>query len=61
MAITPTVDSVNDLESEEEEVNFAKAFREIIRLRNVLSSFSDFTFDDVYMEEQEFDDFKANT
>jgi type I restriction enzyme R subunit len=59
MAITPTVDSVNDLESEDEEINFAKAFREIIRLRNVLSSFSDFTFEDVYMEEQEFDDYKS--
>jgi len=59
LAITPTVDSVNDLESEEEEISFAKAFREIIRLKNVLSSFADFTFDDVYMEEQNFEDFKS--
>ncbi|MGG7034456.1 MAG: type I restriction endonuclease subunit R [Flavobacterium sp.] len=59
MAIAPTVDSVNDLESEEEELNFAKAFREIIRLKNVLASFSDFTFEDTYMNGQEFDDYKG--
>lgn len=59
LAIAPTVESVNDLESEDEEVNFAKAFREIMRLKNVLASFTDFTFDDIYLNEQEFEDYKS--
>ena len=59
MSITPTVDSVNDLETEEEELEFAKAFREIMRLKNILASFTNFNFDDIYMEEQEFMDFSS--
>lgn len=58
-SIAPTVDSVNDLETEEDELEFAKAFREIMRLKNVLSSFIEFTFDDIYMEEQEFADYTS--
>jgi type I restriction enzyme R subunit len=57
--IAPTVDSVNDLVTEDDELEFAKAYREIMRLKNVLSSFIEFTFDDIYMEEQEFEDYKA--
>jgi type I restriction enzyme R subunit len=59
--IAPTIDSVNDLESEEEELEFAKAFREIMRLKNILSSFSQFSFDDksIYMNEQEFVDYSS--
>lgn len=59
MAIAPTVDSVNDLETEEDELEFAKAFREIMRLKNVLSSFTEFTFTDTYMGEQEFADYSS--
>ena len=42
--VTPTVDSVNDLRSEEEELEFIKAFREVMRVKNVLTTFSDFCF-----------------
>ena len=59
VAITPTVDSVNDLVSEDDELEFAKAFREIMRLKNVLSSFIEFTFDDTEMQEQEFADYTS--
>jgi len=59
IAITPTIDSVDDLVSEEDELAFIKAFREIIRLRNVMSSYADFTFDDLEMEGQEFEDYKS--
>ena len=59
MSIAPTVNSVNDLETEEEELEFAKAFREIMRLKNILSSFTDFSFDDTYMKEQEFVDYSS--
>lgn len=57
--LTPTVDSVNLLISEEEKLAFVKAFRDLIRLKNVLSSFADFRFDDVSMPEQEFEDYKS--
>lgn len=59
MAITPTVESVNDLRTEEEELLFAKAFRELMRLKNILSTFTNFEFEDIYMEEQEFTDYTS--
>ena len=57
--VAPTVDSVNDLPSEDEELEFVKAFRSLMRLKNLLSGFSDFEFDDLEMEEQEFEDYKS--
>ncbi|OBQ54739.1 type I restriction endonuclease subunit R [Tamlana sp. s12] len=59
MSIAPTVDSVNDLVTENDELEFAKAFREIMRLKNILSSFVEFTFDDTYMKDQEFADYTS--
>lgn len=59
LEIAPTVDSVNELPSEEEELEFVKAFRELMRLRNILSGFSDFEFTDLSMDEQEFEDYKS--
>ncbi|TDE43192.1 type I restriction endonuclease subunit R [Flavobacterium rhamnosiphilum] len=57
--ITPTVNSVNNLKSEEDEVEFIKTFRELMRLRNVLSTFTEFNFDDLSMTEQQFEDYKS--
>lgn len=59
LAITPTVNSVNDLMSEADELNFVKAFRELMRLRNTLNSFSDFGWEDLEMEEQTFNNFRS--
>ncbi len=59
LQITPTVDSVNDLKSETEELEFIKAFRDLMRLKNVLSSFVEFTFEDLAMNEQKFEDYKS--
>lgn len=59
MAITPTYESVDDLYSEDEELEFVKAFREIIRLKNIITSFVDFTFEDIVLGEQEFDNYKS--
>jgi type I restriction enzyme R subunit len=42
--ITPTFESVDELVSEEDELEFVKAFREIIRLKNIIASFVDFKF-----------------
>jgi type I restriction enzyme R subunit len=57
--IAPTVDSVNDLHTEDAKLEFVTAFRELMRLRNVLISFSDFSFDDLKMDAQEFEDYKS--
>jgi type I restriction enzyme R subunit len=57
--ITPTIDSVNDLKTEEEELEFVQAFRDLMRLKNILNSFSDFNWDDIGIDEQEFEDYKS--
>jgi type I restriction enzyme R subunit len=57
--IAPTVDSVNDLQSEIEELVFVRSFRELMRVKNTLSTFSDFSFEDLEMTEQEFEDYKS--
>lgn len=57
--IAPTVDSVNDLETEDDELRFIKAFRELMRLKNVLVTFADFSFDELAMTEQDFEDYKS--
>lgn len=59
LKITPTVNSVNDLASETEELQFIKAFRELMRLKNILTTFADFSFDHLAMNEQLFEDFKS--
>ena len=59
LKVAPTVNSVNDLPSETEELEFIKAFRELIRLKNVLSTFADFSFEDLVMNEQLFEDYKS--
>lgn len=59
LKIAPTVNSVNDLESEEDELSFIQAFRELIRLRNTMSAFADFEWEDLAMAEQLFEDYKS--
>lgn len=58
-AITPDVDAVNHLESEEDILEFIRAFRELIRIRNVLKSFTEFEPADLILTSQEFEDFKS--
>ncbi len=57
--ITPTVNSVNALVSEDDELAFIKAFRQLMRIRNILNSFSDFKWEDLAMTEQLFEDYKS--
>jgi type I restriction enzyme R subunit len=57
--IAPQVDSVNELETEDDELKFVQAFRELIRIRNVLKSFTEFDFVDLDMDEQTFEDYKS--
>jgi len=57
--ITPTTDSVNDLISEEDELKFIQAFRSLLRIKNMLSTFSDFKWEDLEMDEQLFSEFQS--
>ena len=58
-ALTPTVDSVNELPSENEQLEFVTSFRQLIRLRSAMSGFSDFDLEDLGMDAQEFEDYKS--
>lgn len=57
--IAPSVNSVTQLADEEVELQFVKTFRNLIRLLNVLRSFTQFTFNDLSMPEQLFEDYKS--
>jgi len=57
--ITPTVNSVNDLKSEDDELEFIKSFRELMRIKNILTAFADFKWEDLAMAEQLFEDYKS--
>jgi len=57
--IVPNFEAVDDLYSEDEELEFIKAFRDLIRLKNVISSYVDFSFDDIDLDEQEFENYKS--
>jgi len=59
LQITPTVDSVNNLVTEDDELKFIIAFRDLMRMKNVLTSFSDFKWSDLSMTEQQFEDYKS--
>ena len=57
--IAPTIDSVNEFESENEQLQFIKAFRELMRVKNVLATFTEFDFSDLDMDEQTFADYRS--
>lgn len=59
LKIAPSVDSVSELKDETEELEYIKAFRELMRLKNVLTTFSDFTFNDLTMNVKLFEDYKS--
>ena len=59
LSITPTVNSVNELMDEEQELEFIKAFRELMRLKNTMTTFADFEWEDLAMNEQLFNDYRS--
>lgn len=59
LKIVPTFEDVDSLQSEVEELEFIKAFRAVIRLKNIISSYVDFTFEDIEMEAQDFENYKS--
>lgn len=57
--VTPSIESVDNLLTEEDEAKFIQAFREVIRVKNVLDCFTQFTFSDLPIDEQTFADFRS--
>lgn len=59
MQVAPTVKSVDALPSEDEELEFIKAFRALMRTLNVLKTMVEFDWEDLSMPEQTFEDYKS--
>jgi type I restriction enzyme R subunit len=59
LEIAPTVASVDSLTDENAELEFVTKFRELLRIKNVLTSFSDFKDEDLTLPVQEFEDYKS--
>lgn len=57
--LTPSPETVDDLFGENQEAEFVQKFRELLRLRNILVSFTEFTFDDTQINEQVFLDYTS--
>ncbi len=58
-AIAPDVDTVNEYQTREEDVEFVFTFRRLLRVKNILVTFSDFSWYPLDMSEQEFEDYKS--
>ncbi|MEL4895273.1 type I restriction endonuclease subunit R [Crocosphaera sp. Alani8] len=58
-AIALTPNDVNKLISEDDQVDYVKAFRKLMRLLNVSKSFTEFSFSDLDIDEQSFEDYKS--
>jgi type I restriction enzyme R subunit len=59
LKIVPDVKSVDDLYSEEDKLKFILAFRMLIRLHKKMSHYTEFTWDDLDIEEQLFTDYTS--
>lgn len=57
--IAPTPEAVDSLETELAEKEFVEAFRQVLRLRNIVVSFTDFSFEDVAETEQALENYKG--
>ena len=58
-SIAPTPQDVDSLPDEEAEKAFVEAFRHVLRLRNVLISFADFSTDDVNIDAQTLENYRG--
>jgi type I restriction enzyme R subunit len=59
LAVAPYYQIVDAFESEDEEQSFVKAFRALLRIKNVLASFADFNWDNLGIDEQTFENYKS--
>ena len=59
LGIAATPDCVDTLQQEAEQLAFIKAFRNLLRLMNVLTGFTEFDFAELALEQQTFADYKS--
>ncbi len=59
LAVAPTVSSVDALLDENAELEFVMKFRELLRIKNILTTFADFKDEDLSLPPQEFEDYKS--
>jgi type I restriction enzyme R subunit len=59
LTLVPTVADVKNLVDEEQELRFVKTFRELMRLKNIIESFSEFDDDDLALSAQRFADYRS--
>lgn len=59
LTLAPTVNSVDALPDEKAQLAFITKFRELMRLKNVLSTFAEFKDADLALEPQKFEDYKS--
>jgi len=59
LKITPQPEDVNDLQGENDELEFVKAFRQLLRLKNTMASFADFSWGNLEITEEVFDEFTS--
>lgn len=57
--IAKTSEDVNQLISEDDQLKFVRAFRQLMRTLNVLKTFTEFRWMDLDLSEQEFEDYKS--
>ena len=57
--IAPSMNAIDGLVEENQKLEFIKSFREVIRIKNVLTGFVEFSFDDISMNEQQFEDYQS--
>lgn len=57
--LAPQPAAVDQLVGEEQELAFIKAFRELLRLKNVLITFADFSFDHTLLSEGDFNKYRS--
>lgn len=57
--VASTPDAVSDLLSEKDKLAFVRSFRQLLRLMNILKSFTEFDFADLDLDAQTFEDFKS--
>ena len=59
LTLVPTYQNVDALESEEDELAFIQAFRALMRAKNVLESYTDFSWEGLGIDEQTFENYKS--
>ncbi len=59
LKVAATPGAVDQLESEEDILAFVQAFRDLIRIKNVLTTFAEFSEGDLALDPQRFEDYKS--